>query len=48
MIIIVRTRDGQVVAAHPVCCRAQAEKLLSQPGNGETWAVVEVTELEEP
>jgi len=45
VIIIVRVRDGQPVAAHPVCCRAQAEKLLAQPGDGETWTVVEVTEL---
>ncbi len=45
MIIIVRTRDGQPVGVHPACCQAEAGRLLAQPGDGETWTALELTEL---
>ena len=48
MTIIVRTRDGQPVAAHPVCCRAEADRLLSQPAQGEVWTPLELSEPDQP
>jgi hypothetical protein len=45
VIIIVRTRDGLAVAAHQACCHAEADRLLAQPGDGETWTALELTEL---